>query len=61
MEREGQNITFDEIVMEVIPLLKNGTTPANQTILKVLEDIGQRTGDNYWKLKKKGVQLDLFG
>ena len=59
-EREGRNITFDEIVMEIIPLLKNGTTPESQTILKVLEDIGQRTGDNFWRLKKKVVQLELF-
>jgi len=58
-EREGQNITFDEIVLEILPLLKNGTTPKSQTILKVLEDIGQRTGDNYWTLKK--VEPDLFG
>ena len=58
-EREGQNVTFDEICLEIIPLLKNGTTPENQTILKVLEDIGQRCGDNYWILKKQ--ENDLFG
>ena len=49
----------DEIVLEILPLLKNGTTPQSQTILKVLEDIGQRTGDNYWTLKK--AEPDLFG
>ena len=58
-EREGKNVTFDEICLEIIPLLKNGTTPENQTILKVLEDIGQRYGDNYWTLKKQ--ENDLFG
>lgn len=61
MEREKRNVTFDDIILELIPLLKNGTTPANQTILSVLEDIGQRYGDNYWTLKKQGIQLDLFG
>lgn len=61
MERENKHATFDEIILEVIPLLKNGTTPENQTILSVLEDIGQRSGDNYWTLKKKDIQLDLFG
>lgn len=61
MERENKSVTFDEIVLEIMPLLKNGTTPENQTILSVLEDIGQQSGDNYWTLKKKDIQLDLFG
>ena len=60
-ERENKPVTFDDIILEVIPLLKNGTTPENQTVLSVLEDIGQRSGDNYWTLKKTGTQLDLFG
>lgn len=61
MEREGKAVTFDEIVLEIIPLLKNGTTPENQTILSVLEDIGQKSGDGCWSLKKgNSTQLDLF-
>ena len=60
MERENIPVTFDDIVLKVIPLLKNGTTPENQTILKVLEDIGQRSGDDHWTLKKEGTQLELF-
>ncbi len=60
MERENIPVTFDDIILEVIPLLKNGSTPKNQTVLNVLEDIGQRYGDNYWTLKKSGAQLDLF-
>ena len=60
MERENKPVTFDEIILEVIPLLKNGTTPENQTVLSVLEDIGQRSGDNYWTLKKNSTQLELF-
>ena len=59
MERENIPVTFDDIVLKVIPLLKNGTTPEDQTILKILEDIGQRSGDDYWTLKKE--ELDLFG
>ena len=51
MERERQKVTFDDIILNVIPLLRNGSTPENQTVLKVLEDIGQRSGDNYWTLK----------
>lgn len=61
MEKENTPVTFDDIVLRVIPLLKNGTTPENQTILNVLEDIGQRSGDNHWTLKKNSIQLDLFG
>ena len=61
MEREHQKVTFDDIIMNVIPLLRNGSTPENQTVLKVLEDIGQRSGDNYWTLKKDDPQLNLFG
>jgi hypothetical protein len=40
-------------------MLKNGTTPENQTILSVLEDIAQRVGDDNWRLKQEG-QLSLF-
>ena len=61
MERDNIPVTFDDIILELIPLLKNGTTPENQTILSVLEDIGQRSGDNYWTLKKDNIQLELFG
>lgn len=64
MEREKKQVTFDDIILELIPLLKNGTTPKNQTILNVLEDVGERSGDNYWTLKKPSTQnpqLELFG
>lgn len=61
MEREHKKVSFDDIIMNVIPLLRNGSTPENQTVLKVLEDIGQRSGDNYWTLKKDDPQLNLFG
>jgi 16S rRNA G966 N2-methylase RsmD len=60
MERENTPVTFDDIVLKVIPLLKNGTTPEDQTILKILEDIGQRTGDDHWTLRKDNQQLELF-
>jgi len=56
MERENTNPTFDEIVMNILPLLKNGTTPENQTISKVLEDIGEHIGQNQWRLRKSGQQ-----
>ncbi|MDR3306274.1 MAG: hypothetical protein LBS61_01140, partial [Endomicrobium sp.] len=60
MEREGKTATFDEIVLNILPLLKNGTTPEHQTILGVLEDIADKTGDGGWKPKRDG-QLSLDG
>jgi 16S rRNA G966 N2-methylase RsmD len=60
MERERKNPGFDEIVLHLLPLLKNGTTPENQTILSVLEDIGERIGEDSWRLKREGGQLSLF-
>ncbi|TAL68060.1 MAG: DNA methylase [Bacteroidetes bacterium] len=56
MERENKNPAFEEIVFNILPLLKNGDTPENQTILNVLEDIGEHIGDGKWKLKKDGQQ-----
>ncbi|HAI75385.1 MAG TPA: DNA methylase [Microscillaceae bacterium] len=60
MERENKAPHFDEIVLAILPLLKNGTTPENQTILSVLEDIAERIGQDSWQLKKEG-QATLFG
>ncbi|MEX2634899.1 MAG: hypothetical protein WD267_12750 [Balneolales bacterium] len=55
-ERQGNLPTFDELVLAILPLLKNGTTPENQTILTVLEDIGEHVGDDRWRLRKGGQQ-----
>jgi hypothetical protein len=38
MERENTPTDTDTIILYILPLLKNGTTPKNQTILSVLED-----------------------
>ena len=52
-EREGKVRSFDDIILYIMPLLKNGTTPEHETILKVLEDIGEhRSG--HWKIKSGG-------
>jgi 16S rRNA G966 N2-methylase RsmD len=59
MEREERNPHFDEIVLNILPLLKNGTTPENQTILGVLQDIAEHVEKDCWRLKKEG-QRDLF-
>ena len=59
MERENVIPHFDDIVLAILPLLRNGTTPENQTILSVLEDIAERVGDDCWHLKNDS-QTQLF-
>ncbi|MBB1125060.1 DNA methyltransferase [Thiospirillum jenense] len=56
MDIEHTPARFDEIVLYIMPLLKNGTTPENQTILTVLEDIAIRIDADSWKLKTPGQQ-----
>ncbi|MBK1694322.1 DNA methylase [Chromatium weissei] len=59
MEIEKKTAEFDEIVLAIMPLLKNGTTPETQTILSVLEDIAYRVVGG-WRLKEKGqASFDL--
>ncbi|MDR1925477.1 MAG: type I restriction enzyme HsdR N-terminal domain-containing protein [Planctomycetaceae bacterium] len=53
-KRLGKDSHFNELVLEILPSLKNGTTPPDQTILSVLEDIAERTGNDCWRLKQKG-------
>ena len=62
MDREEKKKypTFDEIVFNIMPLLKNGTTPENQTILGVLKEIAEPADEQgCWKLKQNG-QRKLF-
>ncbi len=55
-ELEKDYPTFDSIVFDILPLLKNGTTPENQTIRKVLEEVADHRGSDKWQLKKDGQQ-----
>ncbi len=55
-ENNNKFPTTDEIILDTMPLLKNGITPENQTILKVLERIAEHIGENRWKIKKGGQQ-----
>jgi DNA modification methylase len=59
MEREQKVAHFDELVLHILPLLKNGITPEAQTILNVLADIAEKVGEDSWQLKKDG-QGELF-
>lgn len=52
-ELEGVNPHFDDIVLYILPLLSNGTTPESQTILRVLEDIGEHVENDCWRLRKE--------
>jgi 16S rRNA G966 N2-methylase RsmD len=56
---EDKSAHFDEIVLNILPLLKNGITPEHQTISSVLEDIAERVAQDSWVLKKDG-QGNLF-
>lgn len=58
-EREGKFSHFNDIILSIIPLLKNGTTPEDQTILSVLEDLAEPVGEDRWKLKAED-QYSLF-
>jgi 16S rRNA G966 N2-methylase RsmD len=52
--RSVKKATFDDIIWEIMPLLKNGSTPENQTILNVLKTIAIHEGNNLWTLKTDG-------
>ena len=59
MDLQKKISTFDEIILYIIPLLKNGITPEKQTVLNVLKDIAEKVGEDGWQLKKDG-QLRMF-
>ncbi|MDR1866182.1 MAG: type I restriction enzyme HsdR N-terminal domain-containing protein [Bacteroidales bacterium] len=61
MEREHKTPHADEIVLTLLPLLRNGVTPENRTVLSVLEHVGERAGDGGWRLRQTGqLSLNLF-
>lgn len=64
MTTQKKNVSFDDIVLYVLPLLKNGITPEKQTILNVLEDIAERVNEGNWELREGKVcdekQLSMF-
>ncbi|KJU82016.1 DNA methylase N-4/N-6 domain protein [Candidatus Magnetobacterium bavaricum] len=58
MDREKCYPNFDEIIMHIMPLLKNGVTPENQTILTVLKDIGRPVDNDRWQLSERQTLFD---
>jgi len=59
MTREEYFPTFDEIILHIMPLLKNGITPEAQTILNVLATLAERTENGRWRLRAD-AQLRLL-
>lgn len=59
-ERQKNYPTFDDIVLNIMPLLQNGITPKHQTILSVLADNAEHVGEDRWKLKALGAQQEMF-
>jgi 16S rRNA G966 N2-methylase RsmD len=60
LEHENKYPTFDEIILNIMPLLKNGDTPEHQTIQNVLETLADRINEDQWKLKSEGLQQILL-
>lgn len=56
-EHKGIYPNFDDIVLSVMPLLKNGITPPKQTVLSVLETVADRNAQGGWRLKKDQGEL----
>lgn len=62
MQREKVDPRFDDIVLNIMPLLKNGITPKHQTILGVLKRVAEHVGDGRWRLvEEKQLELNLTG
>jgi DNA modification methylase len=61
MERQNIDPTFDQIVLNIMPLLKNGITPKQQTILSVLQQVAQHVGNDRWRLDDRQLSLVLTG
>ena len=52
---------FSEIVQDIMPMLKNGLTPEEQTILNVLRDLARELPSGRWRLRDAGQQrMDGF-
>ena len=57
----GVDPDFSEIVQDIMPMLKNGLTPEEQTILNVLKDLAREMPSGRWRLRDTGQQrMDGF-
>ncbi len=59
--QDGIDLEFSDIVQSIMPLLKNGITPENQTILNVLREWARETPSRRWRLLDAGqMRMDGF-
>jgi len=61
-QRLGQNVTFDDVIQNVMPNLVNGVDLTNQSIQKVLEQVAYSPDGTHWELGARPGevrQLDL--
>jgi len=56
---ENRKITIDEIIMEVMPFLRNGITPSNQDIISELKKIAHSVDGIHWQIRMSD-QLSLL-
>jgi len=59
-ETQGETPTTDDIILDIMPLLRNGTTPENQTILIVLRSIAEELEKDRWRIKQNGQMTFSF-
>ncbi len=59
---ETQNVysTTDNIILDIMILLKNGITPDKQTILIVLNSVADEFEKDKWRIKQKGQMEIIF-
>lgn len=55
--QDGVDPTFDEIVLNVMPLLRNGTTPDDQTFGKILDKVAVKAAVGRFRLKPQSGQI----
>ena len=56
--RENNYPSFEDIIYDIMPLLKNGKTPEEQTIKKVLDDIANYDEKSRYFLKENDKNQD---
>ncbi|MDO7252519.1 DNA methyltransferase [Helicobacter cappadocius] len=56
-QRQNTKITFDDICLEVIPLLKNGVTPSKELIKDILEEVSILTQEGNYVFKSASMSL----
>lgn len=64
LKRQHQNgidPEFSDIVQSIMPLLRNGITPEDQTILNILNVWARKTPSGRWRLRDEGqIRMDGF-